>query len=307
MNQKEHYVCEEEKNMRLDVLCAQICPNLSRQYLKELIVDGDILVDFANKKPAYRLKADERIVIKIPDPVPCQVMPESIDLDIVYEDGDVIVVNKPSGMVVHPASGTQSGTLVNALMAHTKDLSGINGVNRPGIVHRIDKDTSGILVVAKNDLAHRHLARQLAEHSMVRQYVALVKGNIAENSGTVDMPVGRHPVDRVRMAVVENGKSAVTHFEVIERLGDFTYVAFWLETGRTHQIRVHMQAIGHPIAGDPVYGGDKHLPFKTDGQLLHARELGFIHPRTKAFMRFEAPLPEIFQKVLNQLKRSLKR
>lgn len=306
MNRKEHYVREEEKNMRLDLLCAQICPDLSRQYLKTLIAGGDIQVDSMTKKPAYRLKVDERIVIEIPDSVPYQVMPEAIDLDIIYEDGDVIVVNKPSGMVVHPAPGTPSGTLVNALMAHTKDLSGINGVNRPGIVHRIDKETSGILVVAKNDLAHQHLAKQLADHSMVRQYVALVKGNIAERSGTVDMPVGRHPVDRIRMAVVENGKSAVTHFEVIERLGDFTYVAFRLETGRTHQIRVHMRAIGHPIVGDPIYGGDQHLPFKTDGQLLHARELGFIHPRTGALMRFEAPLPEIFQKALDHLRGRLK-
>ncbi len=231
---------------------------------------------------------------------------EDIPLDIVYEDGDVLVVNKPKGMVVHPAPGNYTGTLVNALMYHTTDLSRINGVNRPGIIHRIDKDTSGLLMVAKNDLAHKSLSAQLKDHSITRQYRALVKGIIKEERGTVDMPIGRHPVDRVRMAVVkerDKGKEAVTHFEVMARYPgkNYTLMTFRLETGRTHQIRVHMQAIGHPIAGDTLYKGDKGNPFKTQGQCLHAELLGFVHPRTGEYMEFRAPLPEYFEKILKGL------
>ena len=288
---------------RLDLFCTTCCDHLSRKFVKEIIDNGGILVNGIQKKASYKIKKDEIVDITIPEIKPCSVEPENIPLDIVYEDQDVIVVNKPSGMVVHPAPGNRSGTLVNALMFHTKDLSGINGVSRPGIVHRIDKDTSGLLMVAKNDGAHQSLAEQLAVHSILRQYRGLVKGVVEPNKGTVDMPIGRDPKNRIRMAALEGGKPAVTHFEVIQRFARYTLMTFQLETGRTHQIRVHMQAIGHPLAGDPLYGGDRDNPFKTQGQCLHAEKLGFVHPKTGEKMDFYVPLPEAFQMILNQLNR----
>lgn len=305
---EEYSLCmtEEHIGLRLDAACAAALPERSREYIKKIIGEGGVTVDGVARKPSYKIKGDEVLRIRIPEPVEYTVEAEDIPLDIVYEDGDVLVVNKPKGMVVHPAPGNYTGTLVNALMYHTTDLSGINGVNRPGIIHRIDKDTSGLLMVAKNDLAHKSLSVQLKDHSITRQYRALVKGIIKEERGTVNMPIGRHPVDRVRMAVVkerDKGKEAVTHFEVMARYPgkNYTLMTFHLETGRTHQIRVHMQAIGHPIAGDTLYKGDKGNPFKTQGQCLHAELLGFVHPRTGEYMEFRAPLPEYFEKILKGL------
>ena len=304
-----HQIVVDEKTAgsRLDALCAGIDENLSRKYIKELIANGFVQVDHTHKKPSYNVKEGELIYLCVPEPEAYKVEPEAIPLDIVYEDGDVLVVNKPVGMVVHPAPGTRSGTLVNALLYHTRDLSGINGVLRPGIVHRIDKDTSGLLMVAKNDLAHQSLASQLAAHSITRQYRALVKGRVEPDSGTIDMPIGRHPRDRVRMATVEGGRDAITHFTVERRYKQpYTLMTFRLETGRTHQIRVHMQAIGHPIAGDPLYGGVKGNPFATTGQLLHAEKIGFVHPRTEEYMEFSAPVPAAFQQVLDFLEKGEK-
>ena len=271
---------------------------LSRQSMKKRLDAGDVTVDGKPVKASYKLKEGDTVTIRIPEAKPVSARPENIPLDIVYEDRDLLVVNKPTGMVVHPAPGHAEGTLVGALLYHTTDLSGINGELRPGIVHRIDKDTSGLLVVAKNDAAHRALAAQLAEHAMDRQYRAVVNGVVTSNRGTVDMPIGRHPKDRLRMAAVEGGKPAVTHFEVVERYERFTQMIFHLETGRTHQIRVHMAAIGHPVTGDPLYGGDRGLSFPTEGQCLHAEVLGFVHPSTGEHLRFHAPLPEDFLAVL---------
>jgi 23S rRNA pseudouridine1911/1915/1917 synthase len=299
---KETYqfcVQQKEDQLRLDKFCALHLTQLSRSYIKEMIKSHFIQVNGENKKSAYLLSEGDEVEIAVPEAEDSHIKAEDIPLDIVYEDEDLLVVDKPSGMVVHPAPGSPSGTLVNALLAHTDHLSDINGVKRPGIVHRIDKDTSGLLVVAKNNQAHRFLAEQLAEHSMIRQYHGLVCGNISESSGTVDMPLGRHPKERIKMAVVENGKRAVTHFNVVQRFGTYTELIFHLETGRTHQIRVHMQAIGHPLAGDPLYSRHQHLPFKTDGQMLHAEKLGFIHPTTRKKMVFTSPLPALFRDALS--------
>ncbi len=301
--EKERLIAETS-GLRLDVFCAEQFPELSRGYIKTLITEGKVTVDGLSKKPSYKMKAGDVLEIEIPEPKESTIEPEDIPLDIVYEDEDIIVVNKPKGMVVHPAPGTPSGTLVNALMHHTQQLSSINGVYRPGIIHRIDKDTTGLLMVAKNDVAHQRLSEQLKGHHITREYVGLVKGIVENNRGTVDMPIGRHPKDRIRMAVVkENSKDAVTHFEVLERyVQGYTLMRFKLETGRTHQIRVHMSAIGHPIAGDLLYKGDKKNPFKTQGQCLHAQTLGFIHPTTGEYVEYSAPLPEYFQEILKGLK-----
>lgn len=301
--EKERLIAETS-GLRLDVFCAEQFPELSRGYIKTLITEGKVTVDGLSKKPSYKMKAGDVLEIEIPEPKESTIEPEDIPLDIVYEDEDIIVVNKPKGMVVHPAPGTPSGTLVNALMHHTQQLSSINGVYRPGIIHRIDKDTTGLLMVAKNDIAHQRLSEQLKGHHITREYVGLVKGIVENNRGTVDMPIGRHPKDRIRMAVVkENSKEAVTHFEVLERyVQGYTLMRFKLETGRTHQIRVHMSAIGHPIAGDLLYKGDKKNPFKTQGQCLHAQTLGFIHPTTGEYVEYSAPLPEYFQEILKGLK-----
>lgn len=302
--QRLEYIVPAETDERLDHFCCTLPGDYSREYVKKLILSGDILVNGQKKKASYHLKAGENISLEIPEPVECHMLPEDIPLDIVYEDEDVIIVNKPQGMVVHPAPGNNTGTLVNGLLNHTKNLSNINGVMRPGIIHRIDKDTSGLLMIAKNDRAHHSLSEQLKEHTILRRYYGLVKGVVKPNRGTVDMPIGRHEHYRIKMAVVEkNSKPAVTHFEVIKRYPQYTFVRFQLETGRTHQIRVHMDKIGHPIAGDPLYGkGDKNNPFKTQGQCLHAHTLGFIHPRTSETLVFKTPLPENFQKILKELK-----
>lgn len=295
----EHIVSEKEIGERIDKLIASL-GQWSRSQVQQWIKDGFVQVNGEQVKANYKSQADDEISISVPEPELLNVEPEEMDLDIYYEDQDVIVVNKPKGVVVHPAPGHPSGTLVNGLMAHCKDLSGINGVLRPGIVHRIDKDTSGLLMVAKNDLAHEKLVDQLVNKTVTRKYFALVHGVIPHDHGTVDAPIGRNPADRQSMAVTEKGKHAVTHFSVKERFEQFTFVECELETGRTHQIRVHMKYIGYPLAGDPKYG-PKHT-ISTDGQVLHAGILGFQHPRTGEFLEFCAPLPQYFVELLKKLR-----
>lgn len=292
---------KEFDNVRLDLYLSKIFEDKSRSYLQGIIDEGNVLVNNKEKKRNYKLKVGDNIEVNIPEPKLLQIEPEDIKLDIIYEDKDVIVVNKPQEMVVHPAPGVYSGTLVNALLHHCKDLSGINGVARPGIVHRIDKDTSGILVVAKNDISHNNLAAQFKEHSISRVYMALVEGIIKDEQGTIEAPIGRHPVDRIKMAVVKDGRHAVTHYKVIERFKNHTLVECRLETGRTHQIRVHMSHIMHPLVGDPVYGYKKQR-FNLKGQMLHAKLLGFIHPTTRQYVEFESELPEYFKKIIKILK-----
>ncbi|ABS35793.1 RluA family pseudouridine synthase [Clostridium botulinum] len=295
---------KEFDNVRLDLYLSKIFEDKSRSYLQGIIDEGNVLVNNKEKKRNYKLKVGDNIEVNIPEPKLLQIEPEDIKLDIIYEDKDVIVVNKPQEMVVHPAPGVYSGTLVNALLHHCKDLSGINGVARPGIVHRIDKDTSGILVVAKNDISHNNLAAQFKEHSISRVYMALVEGIIKDEQGTIEAPIGRHPVDRIKMAVVKDGRHAVTHYKVIERFKNHTLVECRLETGRTHQIRVHMSHIMHPLVGDPVYGYKKQR-FNLKGQMLHAKLLGFIHPTTRQYVEFESELPEYFKKIIKILKNEL--
>ncbi|KNZ40145.1 RluA family pseudouridine synthase [Acetobacterium bakii] len=305
MNEEQlEYVVPAETDQRLDGYCCTLPGDYSREYIKRLVKEGAVLVNGKQEKVSHHLKGGEIITLNIPEPIECRIEPENIPLVIVYEDEDVLIINKPQGMVVHPAPGNRSGTLVNALMHYTANLSTINGIMRPGIIHRIDKDTSGLLMVAKNDHAHQSLSMQLKEHTTLRQYYGLVKGVVKSNRGTINMPIGRHPRERIKMAVTPlHSKEAVTHFEVMERYAQYTFVCFRLETGRTHQIRVHMENIGHPIAGDPIYGkGDKNNPFKTQGQCLHAQTLGFVHPRTGENLLFEAPLPPAFQKILDHLK-----
>lgn len=303
MKKMDHTILEHEANERLDKMVSSIREEWSRSQVQQWIKDGDITVNGKKEKANYRLQTGDLIEIEVPEPELPDIEPEDLHLDIYYEDGDVLVVNKPKGMVVHPSNGHFTGTLVNGLMYHCKDLSGINGVLRPGIVHRIDKDTSGLLMVAKNDYAHEKLAAQLSEKTVTRKYFALVHGNIPHEAGTVDAPIGRDPADRQRMAVVDNGKDAVTHFRVLERFERFTFIECRLETGRTHQIRVHMKYIGHPLAGDPKYGPKKTIDF--GGQALHAGVLGFRHPRTGETLTFEAPLPDDFEHLLNTLRRGL--
>jgi 23S rRNA pseudouridine1911/1915/1917 synthase len=274
---------------------------LSRSRASALCEEGAVLLNGSAANKKSKLKAGDTVLVTVPDAVPLEVTAEEIPLDIIYEDSDLLVVNKPKGMVVHPAAGNPDGTLVNALLAHCKDsLSGINGVMRPGILHRIDKNTSGLLMVAKNDNAHNHLALQIKEHSFTREYEAVVHGNLKNDSGTVNAPIGRHPVKRKQMAVTDkNSKNAVTHYTVIERFGDFTHVRCLLETGRTHQIRVHMAYIGHPVAGDDVYGPKKAAGGLL-GQCLHAKKVGFVHPTTNKYMEFESELPDYFKKFLRK-------
>ncbi len=305
MNYFKFEVCESDENSRLDVFISKNFEDKSRSYIQGVIELGNTKVDGKIKKSNYKLKCNEIVEIEIPDNTDLKVEKENIPLDILYEDSDVIVVNKAQGMVVHPAPGNYTGTLVNALLYYCKDLSGINGVNRPGIVHRIDKGTSGILVVAKNDNAHKKLAEQLMDHSMTREYIALTEGIIHEDSGIIDQPLGRNPTDRVKMCVNINGRNAVTHFEVLERLKSNTLVKCILETGRTHQIRVHMSYIGHPLVGDPVYGYEKQR-FRLEGQMLHAKKLGFIHPSTGEYIEFESEIPSHFKKVIQVLRNELK-
>ena len=296
--------CEEWTDNRIDKVLSEYFADYSRSFLKKLFEDGKITVNGKVIKQSYKLKVSDMIDISVPEPVNIDIEPENIPLDIIYEDDDVILVNKPKGMVVHPAPGHYSGTLVNGLMYHFKDsLSGINGEFRPGIVHRIDMYTTGILVVCKNDMAHRSLSEQLHEHSITRKYYAIVHGNIQQDNGTVDAPIGRSPKDRKKMAVnTRNGRRAVTHYRVLERFGGkYTYIECQLETGRTHQIRVHMSSIGHPILGDEVYG-PKKCPFKLQGQTLHAGVLGFIHPSTGEYVEFHADLPGYFKELKNKLR-----
>lgn len=300
MQKVEHTVLENEKSERIDKVISSLNPDWSRTQVQSWIKDGQVLVNGQPIKTNYKCSVADQINIIIPDPEVLDVVPEEMNLDIYYEDSDVIVVNKPKGMVVHPAGGHVTGTLVNGLMAHCKDLSGINGVLRPGIVHRIDKDTSGLLMVAKNDKAHEHLVNQLVAKTVTRKYKALVHGNIGHDDGTIDAPIGRDPKDRQSMTVIENGKHAVTHFHVIERFKEFTFVECRLETGRTHQIRVHMKYIGFPLAGDPKYGPRKTL--ELNGQALHAAVLGFIHPSTGEYLEFEAPLPEEYGQLIEKLR-----
>ncbi|WP_291578742.1 RluA family pseudouridine synthase [Clostridium sp. UBA6640] len=297
-------VKENDINKRLDVFISERLEGKSRSYVQGLIEEEKVKVNEKFKKSNYKLKLNDSVIIEIPEATTLEVEKEDIPLDILYEDNDVIVINKPQDMVVHPAPGNYSGTLVNALLYHCNDLSGINGVVRPGIVHRIDKDTSGILVIAKNDNAHNKLAEQLKEHSMTRTYYALVEGKLKEDSGTINAPIGRHPVERIKMAVVKNnGKEATTHYKVLERFNHYTLVRCNLETGRTHQIRVHMAYIGHPLVGDTVYGFKKQK-FKLQGQVLHAKELGFIHPTTNEYMKFTSNIPKYFEDLIGNLRKS---
>ena len=301
MENVEKIVKLEEVGTRLDKYLANALPDLTRTRLQQLIKEGYVLVNSKQEKSSYKIQNEDLIEIELPEDKDLEIKPENIDLDIVYEDHDVIVVNKPSGMIVHPSVGIVSGTLVNALLYHCDDLSGINGVVRPGIVHRIDKETSGLLVVAKNDKAHQALSEQLKEHSMERRYIALVHGEIPHEYGTIDAPIGRDQKDRQKMAVTDHqSKSARTHFKVIERFKNMTLIECQLETGRTHQIRVHMAFIKHPVYGDPKYG------YRKDdcsfGQYLHAKTLGFVHPTTGEMMSFESPLPEEFELKLKELR-----
>lgn len=303
MDQIDIMVDASESGIRIDRFLASKCGDLSRSYLQKLLKDQQVLVNDKECKANYKVQAEDRICLFLPQLTEPDILPEDIPLDILYEDEYVLVVNKPKGMVVHPSAGHYSGTLVNAVMAHCHgNLSGINGIMRPGIVHRIDKDTTGALLVCKNDASHRDLAEQLKEHSIKRRYRAVVSGNLKEDQGVIDAPIGRHPVDRKKMAVnYKNGKEAVTHYKVLERFGNATYVECRLETGRTHQIRVHMTSIGHPLLGDEVYGSGKN-PYHLQGQALHAMVLGFVHPATGEYMEFTAPLPEYFVKLLFTLR-----
>lgn len=294
-------VKQEETATRIDRYLAKRLPDLSRSYIQKLILDGNVTVNQKQVKSNYKISFGDVIVVSVPRPEEPDILPEDIPLDILYEDEDILVVNKPKGMVVHPAPGHYSGTLVNAIMYHCKEhLSGINGILRPGIVHRIDRNTTGSLLVCKNDKAHRILAEQLKEHSITRKYHAIVYGNLKEDSGTIDAAIGRHPSDRKKMSTkAPNGRRAVTHYKVLERFGNFAYIECQLETGRTHQIRVHMASIGHPILGDDVYGPAK-CPYKLEGQTLHAKILGIRHPSFGEYMEFDAPLPEYFQNLLKE-------
>lgn len=286
---------------RLDVYLAGESPGISRSYLQRLISEGLVRVNNALSKPGYRVKPGDEVLLCVPYPEELKVEPEPIPLDVYYEDADVIVINKPRGMVVHPAAGNYSGTLVNALLYHCRDLSGINGVLRPGIVHRLDKDTSGLLVAAKNDAAHLELARQLKDRQVVRRYIALAHGWIQGDSGTIEAPIGRHPRDRKRMAVVAGGgKPAVTHYRVVQRFAKFTLLHVRLETGRTHQIRIHLAYLGHPLVGDSKYA-PKRSHYGLVGQFLHAAVLGFTHPRTGEYLEFEAPLPAKLAEFLRKI------
>lgn len=295
-------ITEEMEDERIDKCVSALIDSLSRSFIQKMIKEECVLVNGRSVKGSYRVKDGDEVEFELPESVEPDIEPENIPLDILYEDRDVIVVNKPKGMVVHPAAGHYSGTLVNALMYHCgKELSGINGVMRPGIVHRIDRDTTGSIIVCKNDKAHNCIAEQLKEHSVNRRYHAICYGVLKEDEGVIDKPIGRHPTERKKMAVNErNGKHAVTHYRVLKRFEGYTYIECVLETGRTHQIRVHMASIGHPLVGDEVYSNRK-CPFKLQGQTLHAKILGFLHPSTGEYVEVDAPLPEYFTHLLEIL------
>ena len=300
----EYTVSEDGAGMRLDQFLSKKLTDVSRSFLQKKIKEQSILINGKAAKAGNKLNIKDKVQVTLESPKELQIEAENIPLDILYEDEDIIVINKPKQMVVHPAPGHYSGTVVNALLYHCKDsLSGINGVMRPGIVHRIDQDTTGAIVICKNDMAHNFIAQQLKEHSITRAYHAIVCNSLTQVQGTIQGTLGRHPVDRKKMAVnVKNGKIAVTHYQVLDSLnGKYTYICCKLETGRTHQIRVHMASIGNPVLGDSIYGPAK-CPFHLTGQTLHAKTLGFIHPRTKKYMEFDAPLPEYFEKLLRILK-----
>lgn len=295
-------IVDEDDGERIDYYLANKLDEISRSYIQKLIKEGYVKVNSKEVKAKYLVKQGDEIVVTLPKPKKLDINAEKIPIDIVYEDDDVAVINKPQGMVVHPAPGNYSGTLVNGLLYQLNSLSNINGVIRPGIVHRIDKDTSGLLMIAKNNLSHKELSKQLKEHSITRRYLALVYGNFKEDKGTIDAPIGRHPIDRKKMAVVDkNGKEAVTHFKVLERFKEYTLVEAKLETGRTHQIRVHMSYIKHPVVGDRIYGVKKER-FNLKGQLLHAKILGFVHPTRKEYMEFNSELPSYFERILEILR-----
>ncbi len=293
----------KKKGERIDKFLGENLDDLSRSYIQKLLKDGLILVNGKKVKANYKLNEGDQIDVEVPDPEPLDIAAENIPLDILYEDEDILIVNKPKGMVVHPSPGHPDHTLVNAILYHCGEhLSGINGVIRPGIVHRIDMNTTGSLLICKNDHAHQILAEQLKEHSITRRYHAIVHGSLKADTGTVNASIGRHPTDRKKMSTKAlNGRHAVTHYRVLERLGNYTYIECELETGRTHQIRVHMASIGHPILGDDVYGPAK-CPFHLEGQTLHAKILGITHPSTGEYMEFDAPLPEYFTKLLSTLR-----
>ena len=297
-------VQEQDKNLRIDKYLAAQLPEQSRSYIQKLIREEQVLVNGKTVKANYKVQPYDHLMLTIPQLQEPDILPEDIPLDILYEDEDVLVINKPKNMVVHPSAGHYTHTVVNAVLFHCKDqLSGINGVLRPGIVHRIDMDTTGAIVICKNDHSHQILAEQLKVHSITRKYRAIVCGNIKEDEGTIEGSIGRHPVDRKKMAINEkNGKTAITHFKVLERFGNYTYVECQLETGRTHQIRVHMASKGHPLLGDTVYGPAK-CHFKLEGQCLHAMVLGFMHPTKKEYMEFTAPLPDYFLHLLQKFKK----
>ena len=307
---KELFTADAD-NERLDVFLTRMKPEMSRSHIQKLLADGLGQVNGKNKKGNYKLRQNDAVEIEIPEAEPIEILPENIPLDILYEDEDIIVINKARGMVVHPAAGVYTGTLVNALMYHCKDLSGINGEIRPGIVHRLDKDTSGVMVAAKNDRAHLSLAKQIQEKTAHRKYIAICCGNIKEEGGVIHGAIGRHPTDRKRMAIVPDGKPATTHFKVLERFGEYTLVQCQLETGRTHQIRVHMTHIGHPLVGEPKYGVNRHGKARgnlgIEGQALHSTSLDLVHPVTGEAMSFSSPVPEDMEKIIVKLRQKLQR
>ena len=300
---QEFYVGSQEEDVRIDKYLSLECEDISRSYIQKLLKAGQVLVNGRPVKASYVVEEEDMISLEVPEAIMPEIVAEPMDLDILYEDEDVLLINKPKGMVVHPAAGHYTGTLVNGLMYHCRDqLSGINGVMRPGIVHRIDMDTTGVIIACKNDMAHNSIAAQLKEHSMTRRYEAIVHGVLKEDEGTIDAPIGRHPVERKKMSINYNrGRNAVTHYRVLKRLKQYTQVECRLETGRTHQIRVHMASIHHPLLGDALYGPAKCPVSGLQGQTLHAGILGFIHPRTGVYMEFRAPLPDYFSRLLEIL------
>lgn len=303
MSKQYKYHVIENENERIDKFLSEQLEQISRSHIQKLIKEDHVLVNDVIVKSNYRLSIGDQICVEIPDTKEPDILPEDIPLDILYEDSSIIVINKPKNMVVHPAAGHYTGTLVNALMFYCKDLSGINGITRPGIVHRIDKDTTGSILICKNDSSHQNMAIQFKAHTIHREYHAIVCGNLKEDSGKIEGPIGRHPQDRKKMCINEkNGKQAITHYEVIERFGNYTYVKCKLETGRTHQIRVHMASIHHPLLGDEIYGYQKQ-PFKTQGQVLHAKVLGINHPNSGEYLEIDAPLPEYFLNILEKMRR----